>query len=417
MADSTKMIKASNIIDCQGRQPRQYKNIVIEGKTIKWMGDEDQYNGQRPDSIIDLSGYTLLPGLIDCHLHTSFDGEPNYYDIVLKQTTPYRTLKSFHNALKDLKAGFTTIRVMGEKSHLDIALRDAIEEGIVEGPRVVAAGQNITVTGGHADLWLTPEIKYTEGLGGIIVDGPEAFQRAVRIQVKYGADLIKLVVTGGIMSAGGDPGRAYIRPEEVQAAVNEAHFLGKKVAAHCHGAPGARIAVEAGCDTIEHGIYLAKDPDVIELMAEKKVFLVPTLSADVPQHKDLKDLPDFYIKKRLEARKYRQKSFQAALDAGVPIATGTDAGSPDNHHGDNATELELMVGAGMAPIDVIIAATKVSSACVGLEAKIGTLEVGKFADIIAVKEDPVANISALKNVAFVMKEGTIYKDETRRMLA
>jgi len=413
MADNIKMIKASNIIDGRGREPLQDKVIVIEGKTIEWMGDEAHYEGQRPDSIIDLSGYTVLPGLIDCHLHTSFDGEPNYYDIVLKQSTPYRTLKSFHNALKDLRAGFTTIRVMGEKSHLDIALRDAIEEGIVEGPRIVAAGQNITVTGGHADLWLAPDIQYTEGLGGIIADGPEAFRKAVRYQIKYGADLIKLVVTGGIMSAGGDPGRAYIRPEEVRTAVDEAHFLGKKVAAHCHGAEGARIAVEAGCDTIEHGIFLVKEPDVIKMMAEKGVFLVPTLAANTPHRENMENLPDFYVKKRMETRQYRVKSFQSALNAGVPIATGTDAGSPDNHHGKNATELELMVDAGMSAIDVILAATRVSSACVGLEDKIGTLEVGKFADIIAVREDPVSNISALRNVEFVMKEGDVYVYEDK----
>jgi imidazolonepropionase-like amidohydrolase len=414
--DEVKLIKASMIVDGLGKDPYKHSAIVTQGKRIVWIGSEKAYRGRKPDKIIDLSGFTILPGLIDCHLHTSFDGEPNYYDIVLKQSTPYRTLKSLHNALKDLNAGFTTIRVMGEKSHLDIALRDAIQEGIIRGPRIIAAGQNITVTGGHADLWLAPEIRYEEGLGGIIVNGPQAFREAVRAQVKHGADLIKLVVTGGIMSAGGDPGRPYISKEEITAAVDEAHFLGRKVAAHCHGAGGARIAVEAGCDSIEHGTFLIKDPEVIEMMAEKGVFLVPTLATTVAHHPDSRLLPDFYVRKSMEAKEYAQKSLQYAFSAGVRIATGTDAGSPGNRHGNNAIELELLVRAGMPEMNAILSATKVSSECVGLEESVGTLEVDKLADIIAVKGDPRSDISLLRDVKFVMKEGTIYKNEGQDLL-
>jgi len=410
-ADEVTLIKASMIIDGLKKDPYKDSAVVTQGKRIAWVGSEKGYRGRKPDKLIDLPGCTVLPGLIDCHLHTSFDGEPNYYDIVLKQSTPYRTLKSFHNVVKDLNAGFTTIRVMGEKSHLDIALRDAIQEGIIMGPRIVAAGQNITVTGGHADLWLAPEIKYEEGLGGIIVNGPEAFREAVRIQIKYGADLIKLVVTGGIMSAGGDPGMPYISKEEIKAAVDAAHYLGRKVAAHCHGAAGARIAVEAGCDSIEHGTFLIKEPDVVEMMAEKGVFLVPTLATTAAHHLDSKQLPDFYVRKSMEAKEYAQKSLQYAFNAGVRIATGTDAGSPGNKHGNNAIELELLVRAGMSEIDAILAATKISSECVGLEDRVGTLEVGKLADIIAVKGDPRSDISLFRDVKFVMKEGRIYKSE------
>jgi len=404
-----KLIKAGRIINTNGAKPLEDGVILVNGKKIDYMGAESEIS-EIPSTIIDLSEYTVLPGLIDCHLHTSFNGEPNYYDVVLKQSAPYRTLTSLRNVQSDLDAGFTTIRVMGEKSHLDIALKNAINEGIVAGPRIVAAGQNITVTGGHADLWLAPDIEYKQGLGGVIVDGPEEFRKAARIQLKYGADLIKLVVTGGIMSSGGDPGMPYHSSEEIKAAVEEAHRLGKKVAAHCHGATGARISVEQGVDTIEHGTYLIKEPDVIDLMAEKNAFLVPTLKATILHKEEVDSLPDFYVKKTKEAQGYAIKSVKYALKKGVRIAAGTDAGSPGNKHGENAQELELLVRAGMSEMQAILAATKVASECVGLENEIGTLEKGKYADIIAVKGDPLSDISTLMNVKFVMKEGKIYKE-------
>jgi len=409
MAEDIKLIRAGRIIDGLGGKPLENKTIRIEGKRIQSVINEKESCSDQTNEIIDLSGYTVLPGLFDCHVHTSFNGEPNYYDIVLKQSVAYRTLTSLRNVQQDLEAGFTTIRVMGEKSHLDIALKKAIEEGIATGPRIVAAGQNITVTGGHADLWLAQDIQYVEGLGGIVADGPEAFRKAARTQLKYGADFIKLVVTGGVMSEGGDPGMPYLSYEEIRAAVEEAHRLGKKVAAHCHGVAGAKLSLEAGCDTIEHGTLLIKDPRVIDLMAEKRIFLVPTLSTMASSPQEGEPTYAFFLKKIQETRQFAMESIRYAIKAGVPIATGTDAGSPGNHHGDNARELEMLVQAGMSPMDAILAATKASSECVGLEDQVGTLQGGKYADLIAVKGDPLSNISILKNVAFVMKEGQIVK--------
>ncbi len=409
MKKKRKLIKAGKIIDGTGRDPIENKVIAIEENVISFIGDESDLN-EEYDTVIDLSEYTVLPGLIDCHLHTSFNGESDYYNIVLEQSAPYRTLTSLRNVQSDLNAGFTTIRVMGEKSHLDIALKNAIERGIVEGPRIVAAGQNITVTGGHADLWLAPDIEYKQGLGGIIVDGPEEFRKAARIQLKRGADVVKLVVTGGIMSAGGDPGMPYHSPEEIRAAVEEAHRLGKKVAAHCHGAKGAKISVEQGVDTIEHGTYLIDEPAVIDLMAKNKAFLVPTLKATILHEDEIDNLPDFYVRKTKEAQGKAIESVKYALKAGVRIAAGTDAGSPGNKHGKNAQELEMMVKAGMSEMEAIVAATKTSSECVGLEKKIGTLEEKKYADIIAVRRDPLSDISVLQDVDFVMKNGDVYKE-------
>ncbi|MBU6997670.1 MAG: amidohydrolase family protein [Theionarchaea archaeon] len=400
------LIKAGAIIDGTGAAPLKDSTILVEGDTITSVGG----NHGNPDTVIDLSEYTVLPGLMDCHVHTSFNGEPNYYDIVLKQSTAYRTLTSLRNVQNDLMAGFTTVRVMGEKSHLDIALKNAIQEGVVAGPRIVASGQNITVTGGHADLWLAQDIQYKEGLGGVIVDGPEEFRKAARIQLKYGADLIKLVVTGGIMSAGGDPGMPYHSAEEIRAAVEEAHRLHKKAAAHCHGAEGARISVEQGVDTIEHGTYLIKEPDVIDLMAKKGAFLVPTLKATILHEDEIEGLPDFYVRKTREAQGYAIKSVQYAMKKGIRIAAGTDAGSPGNRHGENAEELEMLVKAGMTEMEAIVAATRTASECLGIQNDVGVLEKGKRADIIAVRGDPLSDISILKTVPFVMKEGKIFKE-------
>ncbi len=411
MEEAVKAIRAGGIIDGLGGKPIEGKIILIKGKIIEWIGDERNCPAGNIGRVLDLSDYTILPGLIDCHLHTSFNGEPNYYDIVIKQSVAFRTLTSLRNVQKDLEAGFTTVRVMGEKSHLDLALKSAIHEGIVKGPRIVAAGQNITVTGGHADLWLAPDIQYTEGLGGIIANGPEEFRRAARTQLKYGADFIKLVVTGGVMSEGGDPGMPYLSPEEIRAAVEEAHRLGKKVAAHCHGAAGAKISVEAGVDTIEHGTLLIKEPEVIDKMARNRTFLVPTLAAMAPSLEEGHTYA-FFERKSTEMRKYAMESVRYAIKAGVRIAAGTDAGSPGNRHGDNARELRMLVEAGMSEMDAILAATKVASECVGLEDKIGTLEKGKFADLIAVKGDPLSDLSLLRGVEFVMKEGEVVKGPT-----
>ncbi len=408
MKETAKVIKAGRIIDGLGGKPVEGQFILIKGKIIEWIGDESNCPRGDIGQVLDLSSYTILPGMIDCHLHTSFNGEPNYYDIVIKQSVAFRTLTSLRNVQKDLETGFTTVRVMGEKSHLDLALKSAFHEGIVKGPRIVAAGQNITVTGGHADLWLAPDIQYTEGLGGIIANGPEEFRRAARSQLKYGADFIKLVVTGGVMSEGGDPGMPYLSPEEIRAAVEEAHRLGKKVAAHCHGAAGAKISVEAGVDTIEHGTLLIKDPGVIDRMARDRTFLVPTLAAMAPALEEGHSYV-FFERKSTEMRKYAMESVRYAIRAGVRIATGTDAGSPGNRHGDNARELRMLVEAGMSEMEAILAATKVASECVGLEDKIGTLEKGKYADLIAVKGDPLSDISVLKDIRLVMKEGEVIK--------
>lgn len=402
-------LSADRVIDGTGAVIADTGVLVADGEILD-IGPADAVGAF--DERIDVPGGTLLPGLIDAHVHTSFNGEPSYMEIVYEMTTAERTLRSVRNARRDLHAGFTTIRVLGERSHLDVALREAIANGEIEGPRVVPAGQNLTVTGGHADLWAAHDIEYEQGLGGIMVDGPMGFRRGAREQIKRGAEVVKLVVTGGVMSMGSDPGASHLAPDEIEAAVEEADRHGVMTAAHCHGADGARVSVEKGIDTIEHGTYLNRSPEVIERMAEEGTFLVPTLSATEAMIEGMREeLPDPYVEKAEAGMGEGTESLRLAHEAGVPIACGTDAGSPANRHGENATELALMVEAGLTEMEAIVAATGTASRAVGRAETIGTLEPGKAADVIAVEGDPLEDIDLLRDVSLVMKGGTVVRDD------
>ncbi len=406
------VLKAGQVVDGTGKEPLSGAVVVVDGQRIVHVGAPEEFgsgglDGALADAeVLDFGiGKTLMPGMIDSHLHTSFNGEPDYWDIVFKQTESFRTLTSLKNVQADLRAGFTTVRVLGEKSHLDIALRKAIEAGIVTGPRLVCAGQNITVTGGHADIWLTPDIRFEQGLGGVIVDGPEEVRKAARQQLKAGADLVKLLVTGGVMSEGSEPGLQHMSEEEIAAAVNEAHRVGKRVAVHAQGTKGIQTSVRLGVDTVEHGYYL--DREGADLMAKRGAYLIPTLTArDASAVHDDK-VPAYVLRKSKEAGEAVHRAFQYAREAGVRIAAGTDAGSPHNYHGRNARELELLVEFGMSPMEAVVAATKTAAECLAIGDKVGTLEQGKGADIICVDGDPLTDISACRKVGFVMKEGAV----------
>ncbi len=405
----TKVIKPGRLIDGTGNEPLTGKAITITGGSIATVVDEESVASDATVEEIDLSDCTVLPGLIDCHLHPTFNGEPNYLELVYTKSIPYRTLMGQANGMKDLLAGFTTVRALGEKSQVDIALREAVRNGLIQGPRIVAAGQSISVTGGHGDLWLAPGFSFEEGLSGMVVDGPDQFRKAARTQLKAGADVIKLLLSGGLMSAGGDPGMRYMTPEEIKAAADEAHLWGKKLSAHSHGHESSRVGIENGVDTLEHGVFLSKDPELFDIMAERNIFFVPTLSVIVPPIGNANAMPEFFLRKKREAEEYALKTFEMALRAGVRIASGSDIGGAGAYHGNNALELELMVKAGMSCMDAIVSATKTASDCCGVERVTGTIEPGKSADIIAVKGDPLSDISVLRNVRFVMKEGNVVK--------
>lgn len=400
------VLKNMNLIDGNGNIVEDAV-VIVEGSKIQHVGKN---NGQIPSEaeVVDMKGYTVLPGMIDSHMHLGGNGEPNRELDMLKELLPMTTLKAYVNAKADLMAGFTTIRSMGDRGFLDISLKKAIERGLVEGPRMKVSGQAISMTGGHGDKWLAPEITYSGY--GVIADGPDEMRKAARYQLKMGADFVKMMATGGVMSEGDEPGSPQLTEAEMRAATEEAHKVGKKTAAHAQGTEGIKNAIRAGIDSIEHGIFL--DDEAIRMMKDKGVFLVATLVApyNIKKYGREAGIPEHAVRKTEEIISYHADSFSRAYKAGVKIAMGTDAATPFNKHGENAQELVLMVENGVKPMDAIMAATKWGSQLLGMEKIVGTLEPGKEADVIAVDGDPLKDVSILKNVKFVMKAGKIYKN-------
>jgi len=396
------VLKNLNLIDANGNFLED-ESVIVDGTKIKEITKNASINAET----IDMKGYTVLPGLIDSHVHLSGNGEPNMEIAMLKDLLPTATLKAYVNAKNDLLAGFTTIRVMGDRGFLDVALKKAIEEGMLNGPRMRVSGQAISMTGGHGDMWLAPGITYS-GFG-VIADGVDELRKAARYQLKMGADFVKLMATGGVMSEGDEPGSPQFNEDEMRVAIEEAHKAGKKAAAHAQGTEGIKNAIRAGIDSIEHGIFL--DDEAVQMMKEKGVFLVATLSAvfNIKKYGKEAGIPDYAVRKTEEIMDQHISSFVRAYKAGVKIAMGTDAATPFNKHGENAQELELMVNAGVKPVDAIMATTKWGAELLGMDSKIGTLEPEKEADMIAVEGNPLEDITLLKNVKFVMKSGKVYK--------
>jgi len=401
------VLRNCNLVDGNGNVLEDAM-VVVEGSKIRQVSKN---NGKIPAGaeVLDMKGYTVLPGMVDSHVHLGGNGEPNRELDMLKELLPMTTLKAYVNAKADLMAGFTTVRTMGDRGFLDISLKKAIERGLVDGPRMKVSGEAISMTGGHGDRWLAPEVS-ANGYG-VIADGPDELRKAARYQLKMGADFVKLMATGGVMSEGDEPGSPQLTEEEMRAAVEEAHKVGKKAAAHAQGTEGVKNAVRAGIDSIEHGIFL--DDEAIGMMKERGVFLVATLVApyNIKKYGREAGIPEHAVRKTEEIIGYHVNSFAKAYKAGVKIAMGTDAATPFNKHGQNAQELELMVNAGVKPMDAVMAATKFGAELLGMSNSIGTLENEKEADMIAVNGDPLKDIALLKNVKFVMKAGRIYKNE------
>lgn len=402
------VLKNLNLIDGTGGPVVNNAVVVVEGTKIKAVGKEGEVEYSADYEVLDLGGKTVLPGMVEAHVHIGMNGEPAMETIMLKETLPMTTIKASVYAQKDLMAGFTTIRTMGDKGFLDVALKRAIDAGIIDGPRMRVSGQILSITGGHGDIALPPEVTFTGW--SAIVDSPDEARKAARYQLKMGADIVKMCATGGVMSEGDEPGSPQLNEDEMRAAIYEAHKVGKKAAAHAQGTKGIKDAVKAGIDSIEHGIFL--DDEVVEMMREKGVYLVATLSApyNIKKYGVEAGIPDYAVRKTEQVIDAHGASFMKAYRAGVKIAVGTDAGTPFNRHGENAQELEMMVQAGVKPMDAILAATKWGADLLGMSNIIGTIEAGKEADIIAVEGNPLENISLLKDVKFVMKAGKIYKN-------
>ena len=400
------VIRAGRVLNVRTGELRANQAIVIEGEKISQIAPSGEVKAAAGDTTIDLPDATVLPGMIDMHTHLTFELSSLSYE-GLKISTAREALHGARNARRTLEAGFTTVRNVGAKDYADIALRDAINDGDVIGPRMIASGPALGITGGHCDENLLPPAFHFFGEG--VADGVEAVQHKVREVIKYGADVIKICATGGVLSKGDDPNASQFTLEEMKAIVADAHRLGRKVAAHAHGAEGVRWASEAGVDSIEHGHLM--DDAAIATLKKNGTYLVPTLFLGEYMEKNLdrSDVPEYSKQKMRDVAAAMQKNVKKAFDAGVKVAFGTDAAVYP--HGLNAGEFHVYVKLGMTPLAAVQTATINASDLLGPKFAVGSLEPGKFADVIAVDGDPTKDVTILEHVKFVMKAGAVYKNE------
>src|ERR1700691_3999936 len=396
-------IHAGHVLDVKTGKMLSNQTVVIEDGKILRVEAADETKASADVLRIDLPNATLLPGLIDAHTHLTMDPTFGYEELGV--SIPREALTGAKNARITLQAGFTTVRNVGADGFTDVALRDAINAGDVPGPRMLVSGPLLGITGGHCDNNLLPYQYHATGDG--VADGIAAVQHKVRENIKYGADLIKICATGGVLSKGDDPQASQYTLEEMQAIVADGHRLGRKVAAHAHGAQGILWATEVGVDSIEHGSYI--NDEAIAEMKKRGTYLVPTLYLEdwmLPYE----HLPLFYQKKMVDVSAVAKSNIKHAMQAGVKITMGTDAAVYP--HGLNAHELDVYVNQlGMAPLAALTSATVNAADLMGWSAKTGTLEAGKWADIIAVDKSPLDDVKVLQNVKFVMKSGVVYKNE------
>lgn len=414
LAGSTRaatLVHAGRLIDGVSDAARSNVTLVIEGDSITAVRD-----GFAPpaegDSVIDLSEATVLPGLMDMHVHLTGEMNPkNYLERVQLNTASF-AIRSVEYARRTLMAGFTTVRNPGDDGTITVALRDEIAKGMVPGPRIFTAGKSLATTGGHADPTngLRDDLTRDAGPEDGVVNGPADAAKAVRHRYKEGADFIKITATGGVLSVAKSGQNPQFTEAELRAIVETANDYGFHVAAHAHGAEGMKRAVRAGIKSIEHGTLM--DQEVMDLMKEHGTYYVPTiLAGEFVAEKATIDgyFPEVVRPKAAEIGPKIQETFGKAYRAGVKIAFGTDCGvSP---HGGNAREFSLMVEAGMPEMEAIQAATMSTAELLGIADKLGSIEVGKVADLVAVSGNPLDDISALETVSFVMKEGVVYKHE------
>jgi imidazolonepropionase-like amidohydrolase len=404
-------IKAARLFDGKSDAVVSEGVVLVQGTRITAAGP--RLTVPAGAQVIDLGDATILPGLIDAHTHVTDESSDDWNaDAVagLRRTIPESTLRAAEFARRTLMAGFTTVRDVGAGDYIDVGLRNAINSGVTVGPRMLVSVHALGARGGHCDSNGFPYEKFgpEPGIANGIATGPDQFRDAVRFQIKYGADVIKVCATGGVLSLGDDVGAPQLTQAEMDALVDEAHRLGRRVAAHAHGAEGAKVAIRAGIDSIEHGSFL--DDEAVRMMKEKGTYLVPTLMAGeyAGGRKATRKYPPEIASKATQALDARSTAFKRALAAGVRIAFGTDSGvSP---HGRNAEEYALMVEHGLSAA-AALRTGPTAATLLGIERLTGTIEPGKAADIVAVPGNALQNISATEHVRFVMKDGKIYKNE------
>jgi imidazolonepropionase-like amidohydrolase len=403
-APETIVLKAAHVFDATGTALKNGTSVVVRGGRIVSVGAAAVPAGAR---VIDLGDATLLPGFIDAHTHLTMQFEKDYYHFVYSRIMRFPAEQAMYAALyarRTLEAGFTTVRNVGAEDFVDIGLRNGINAGVTEGPRMLTAVHGIGSPGGHFDDYSFPpdRVKPWGPIEGIC-SGADQCREAVRYQMKWGADVIKIAASGGVLSEADPVDVPQLTPEEMSAIVSEAHKWKRKVAAHCHGDAAARLAIEAGVDSIEHGSFLTED--TLKLMKAKGVYLVPTRMAVYWVSKMADTYPPQIAAKARAAAAAHGTMFKAALRIGVPIALGTDAGVYP--HGMNAMEFGLMTDLGMSPAAALLAGTRDAAKLLGVEADVGTLQEGKAADIVAVPGNVLSDIHATEHPVLVMHLGHV----------
>jgi len=390
VSGDTLVLSGARIIDGTGVEPVRGRSVVVEKGVITAVVEDARAprgNG------IDLAGHTLLPGLINAHVHLCFGAEADPGRPLREEPLALTAIKALLQARETARAGVTTVRDMGGREYAEIAVRRAIQEGMLDGPRIVAAGRPVCMTGGHGH-WFARE-----------ADGPDDARKAVREQLKAGADVIKIIATGGVLTPGVEPGSPQLTLDEMRAAIDEASRAGRRTAAHAMAATGISDAIAAGITSIEHGVYLTEE--IVAHMRRDGTFLVPTLNAPaaIATGGLAAGIPEYVVRKTEQVVPPHVASFQLAHRAGVRIAAGADSGTPLNFHGSLLPELTLMVKYGMTPLEAIRSATVTAAECLGLGETIGRVAPGYAADLIAVAGDPAERIEALADLRLVLVNG------------
>jgi imidazolonepropionase-like amidohydrolase len=393
------LLTGVSLFDGTGSAAVPNQAIAVEGRRIAWMGPQSDAPSFAPEKVFDGQGGTVIPGMINCHTHVANDGEGDLFAQVQSDSLPISTIRGVKNLQLALMSGVTSVRDCGAADNLAIELSKAVEEGMIPGPRIRAAGRVITMTGGHGHFI------------GRQADGPVGTAQATRAEIAGGAHFIKVMATGGVLTKGVHPNQTALQLDELTAVAREAHNAGRRVASHAIGGQGIKNALKAGIDSIEHGFYL--DDESLEMAVSQGTFLVPTLIA-VNRIVDNPDkIPAWVVEKAESESGHHRESFLAAVRSGMKIAAGTDAGTPFNPHGELPTELELMVEYGLSPTEALVAATRNAAENIDLLHEVGTLETGKLADLVLVNGDPTTDISAARDVVMVVKEGVVHRNELK----
>lgn len=393
------VIRNVSLVDGTGAAPVGDAALIVEGGRITWLGPQAELPEGSAGQAVDGHGGTLMPGLINCHVHLCHDGAADMFGQVQRDSITTSALRGYLNLQRTLESGVTTVRDCGAANNVALDLARAVDDGLIPGPRIRAAGRVITMTGGHGHFI------------GREADGADGIRKATRAEIKEGAHFIKAMATGGVLTPGVEPTQTALQPDELEAVAREAHNAGRRTACHAIGNEGIKNAIRAGIDSIEHGFYL--DDEALDLAVSARTYLVPTLIAvnHIVDNGPSGGIPAWVVRKAESESGHHRESFTAAVRSGMRIAAGTDAGTPFNPHTDMPRELELMVEFGLRPMDAIVAATRNAAENLDLLHDLGTVEVGKLGDVIIVDGDPTTRIGAVGDVRFVMKAGQVWRDD------